>query len=1029
MTTVNMGNAQPGDLLRVAADGTDLEPSTGLVDVTAFSAADEEIIASGASTTGWTGVGLRTGNPLSVSTTWDAGGAVKAFFDVVTGAPALYYTFSPALDVSHRSYIAFDYLPDSEGPTGEEDLVPEFYATVASGAALTGTTQTQQLAWVGDETWNTVVLPLDGLTTITSVGFIRDSTLPNNVSNSRLPFHVRDLRLLHESELDQALRSSENVVALVPPTYTSPSTQIARPLIPAGKGILDPARGVLSNFNNVVHLHDYFAYVDGAETGETDVAADFARLINSAQPGQTIRATPGAVYRFDQDWGRILPSNLTIDLTGATIILTYLSNTPFVVPYETDGVSIIGGTWLGYYPVELPGSSLRNVTGTPTTVSTTKTLDAASEAVGWTYHLNNLIPPHFSRHLPQQLDLEPDDLGPRNYFEAVLSDSAQVANDCVLTITDYRTGDVLATETLTLTGTPTTYRIEAFPVSLRNELSFVITKATATTNTITVTSATSYGRNEYTSAYDVASAIALTSATNTLIKDCWFEGFGGDAVQVSNAEVSYLHVDGVTSRGMRRQGMSFNQGTDMLIENCVITETGRSALDFEPFATDWFTQRVHVRNIELHNIVNYGFAMANWARNFDYIIEDVKLSNSRLGMFHGGFVRGYIRNLANFDAFNGGGSDYDFMGKDMVIDGIRSTTRVECKTTTSLFDPDGLGDQTYTPSGNVLRNIYCALAEYGHSTVTVPAGYRLESAYVINTSDMSTIVPFSNDAPGPVRATHDDIGIVQLGYWHEYFGNTYKSPIAVGEMWMPGGWNHYDDPVYGVRSIGAGTTKRNNLRGRVQPTNGATSVVVTFPTRTVGTLTSFTAATTAATSGTLSTATTYYYRIAPRGITAGPGTFVAEQSAATGANTAVLLTVTPMWSSSDDRLIAGLTILRGTSAGTYNTRFDIVPDTRFWGAGNSLVVYDKGATVELRDLSADPDRVHGYAASYAAQSGSYTATNQTGYEPDINYDIFCTASWHTTIIPTDRRTDGFTLGFSDAAPTGSEGVAWFIVGF
>jgi hypothetical protein len=170
--------------------------------------------------------------------------------------------------------------------------------------------------------------------------------------------------------------------------------------------------------------------------------------------------------------------------------------------------------------------------------------------------------------------------------------------------------------------------------------------------------------------------------------------------------------------------MSFNQGTDMLVEDCVLAEPGRSGLDFEPFAEDWFTQRVTVRNVTFYNCVNYGFAMGNWARNIDYVIDGVDMYETRLGVMYGGFRGGVLTNVRNWSALNYGASyDFNLIGQDMDISNIRTKVAVQTHTITNTFD-DGGGTDTYTPSGNLIHS----------KTITAVAGTGV--AWVTGWSDI-----------------------------------------------------------------------------------------------------------------------------------------------------------------------------------------------------------------------------------------------------------------------------------------------------
>ncbi len=681
---------------------------TGFADAADHVATSGALIASADSTTNWTAVNANTAISTATSSKTEGTGALRAILKLTAGLTSkVYYTPPGTQSIAGRSLVAFDLTVFAEGPT--HYATPEFEARVADGAALTaGNVNSVNLAGVpyGDTgtpngAWVTVVLPLSGLSNITSIGLYRATTTTGGATD-RIDFRIDNVRFIDETKLDVALASSTAVAAWVPPNYTPSASQV--PLyIPTGKGLVDPAKGVYSKANNVVWLHDYLAHVVGAETGEADVSFAVGRIISQATAGQTIRATPGATYRFDHDI-RISNDDTIIDFTGATIILTYKSNSAFFTLAGCTNVTIKGGTWLGYYGLSQTGSTLTNVAGTPTTVSTTKQLSTLDDEVKLPTHLNWSLGSHFARHLPQQLGLAADGLPPRCYWEFVLSDSAQVANDCVISVYDDTTSTLLTSSTLTLTSTPTTYRISYAPSDLRQRHKVTVRKATTTTNTITVTSANPYGENEYSATYDIASCILIAGSSYIKILDMWIEGFGGDAIQISDANVNHLEVSRCVSRACRRQGMSFNQGTDITIEDCVIGEPGRSGIDFEPFANTWFTRRVKCLNTTFYNTGNYGFAMGNWARNFDYVIDGVDMYATRLGVMFGGFTNGVLTNIRNWSDLNyGAAQDYDITGSAMQISNIRSKVKVTLHTTTNTFD-DGGGVVTFTPTNNIVHS-------------------------------------------------------------------------------------------------------------------------------------------------------------------------------------------------------------------------------------------------------------------------------------------------------------------------------------
>jgi hypothetical protein len=997
---------------------------SGFYDVSDYTPIGEQLLQDAETTTGWTLAFPSSGETIKTSTSHTQGtNSVSGSLNFTTGVQSkLYYTWATPLDFGTRSLIAFDVSYDIPGPN--LDVKTELECKVSDGAVFTGNVNVVPFPQSPEFVWNTVVLPLAGLTSLKSIGVHRTGTLVYaSPTNWRATIRIDNVRFIDESQIDVALGSTDAAVAWVPPSYSLAPTQF--PItIPEGKGILDPARGVYSKQNKIIWLHDSFAHIPGAETGEVDVGVAINGIINAAPPGSIIRGVAGAVYRFDGDLTISRGEDLTIDFTGAMCVLTYSSNSAFIKLSGCKNVTFIGGLWLGYYRATANGSSMLTVAGAPTTVGTTKVLDALNEEVSLTEHTNWLAASHFSRHMPQQLGLPADGGQPRCYWEFVLSDTGAIINDCVLSVYDDTVGTLLTSSTVTLTPTPTTYRLEYVPTDLRMRLKVTVKKATATVNPITITSATPYGENEYDADYDVASCFVVANSRYTTFKDMWIEGFGGDGIQLSDANVKYLHVDGVTSRACRRQGMSFNQGTDMLIENVVCAEVGRSGIDFEPYDDSWFTQRVVCRNITFYNMVNYGLAMGNWARNFDFLIDGVDLYTSRIGFIYGGARNAIFRNFRCWSSQN---NAFTFMGQDLLVENVYAMSggSIECNGGTNTFDP-GTGAVVYTAENNVLRNAFSSGNSGQEAISTNSVSWRFEGS-----TAMETVPDLSNSSTvpiGPFNIGNQKFSNLNLGFWQVQFPNTYKG-TAFSSIWMPGGFNHLDDPVFSVRSLSGGTTKGNNLRGvNVVLPAGATSFTVTFPTvAAIGTFQTTPTATSGVSAGSLTPSTTYYYRIGAKTRFAGPATWQSATGTTSPTGTAMALSIRSQVDHANERWIDSFTVLRGTvNGGPYTHRYDVTPIIAFPALRPSLSGWgDLGTQLN------QPTDGWGYATSYPVQVGSWMAVNETGYEPDTNYGVQITTNWQTQPWVTNKTQAGFTVNFptgAQAAPLDGTGrFDWFLV--
>jgi hypothetical protein len=999
----------------------------GVVDAADYTAASVSQLVSADATTGFTGSGGHGGATvtLNASIQNEGTGCVGFLMDMDTATPPkFYYTFSSPQAIGTRTLVAFDFRYSKVGPAGFEETQC-LEAVVGDSTALGGNTQVLALPSFPQDTWVRLVLPLTGLSAIKSIGIRR--SVNTGITNSRSDLFIDNIGFIAETKIDQALGSASSVGVIVGPTYTPDANQLAL-YLPSGKGLIDPAKGVYSKANNVVQLHDYLAHTTGGETGATDVAATFSRVINAAQPGQTVVGAPGAYYRFDHDVILDGLVGVTIDLTGTTCFLTYQSNTPFMTLDNCQDVTILKPTLLGYKTTTHTGSNMDNVAGTPTISGTTKLLDAQNEEVQLLDDSNWNLPYHWGRVLPHQVGVADDGLGPRNYFVLNMSDSAQVANDWLFTLYDGDTSTVLASSTFTATGSTAAYPLSYFPTDLGKRLRATVKKLTATANTGTVTSITSFGRINYDATYDVASAIILTNSERIKIIEPWSEGFGGDAIQVSDGAVRDVLIVDPTSRACRRQGYSFNRGQDITIVRPIARECGRSGIDIEPFASTWASKRIKIYDAQFYNITNYAYAMSNFARNIDCVLDGADVYEARLGVISGGTRGGVIRNLRNWTVItNPGSADFELKCTNVAISGLVSQDRISCSTNTNTYN-DGSGDVTYTPEGNTLSDIHLK-NNLGGVKLKLAAGYDIIGPVHDESLTRSDFGATTN-AFGPFDTAGRSFANFHFGEYYRQFPNTFKAPFGQSHLFVPGGVDVLNESVSQVRSLSGGSTKGNNLRGiNVAVTETLSTLAVTFPTATVGTLSQAILAAGTASSGTLSAATTYYYRLAPRSRLRGPATYLSQISRTTGgAETAILVEVEGWMDSTNDLIVEGFTLLRGvTNGGPYTTRYDFVPNEQLHGPQpNGTFFYDQGSNLVMRDFS-NTDAQYGYPQTTAAATGSWDASvNETGYEPDATYGVIVTPNWLTTVQVTSKTVSGFTINFGTPAPANAK-VDWFLV--
>lgn len=222
--------------------------------------------------------------------------------------------------------------------------------------------------------------------------------------------------------------------------------------------------------------------------------------------------------------------------------------------------------------------------------------------------------------------------------------------------------------------------------------------------------------------------------------------------------------------------------------------------------------------------------------------------------------------------------------------------------------------------------------------------------------------------------------------------------------------------VFASRSV-----PNRNLSGTFSGSSSS-SQTVAFPSKDGPTFSNFGNTLTQSTqSGGTLTAQTYYYRIGARTRMAGPATWFATERSITlsGGNNAVEFSI-EKWHNRPGWWVDGFTLLRGTSAGTYTQRYDVLPK-----AGVETFTYRHGSS-GWRDwggyigptspTSEFPDHPQ---FTYPTASPKLTVSDESGFELDANYRVFTMPAYTSCT----KRVDGFDVTFASALTT----FDWFIV--
>ncbi len=444
---------EPGDTVTSNEGNQRNEALTALQRVTvgpvfhsasAYEARDEKLIADFGATTNWFSTNLATGlqtdsvnKTLGTSSLKVAGArycwdnnpdrTTKAYVNLVTAAPKGDYG-----DLAIDWRWQFSSSADNHYPS-------DFFEWVVSDTVdLGGTLVTYPLTVNASGAFTTAYIPVASLTSVRSFGirFIPTKEPAIDSTGMAMAFNLDNLRWAAQSEFDRAAEAVDAVV--IPPTY-SPS--ITRTLdVPASRSVIDlRPQGYIANNGGVKHLRQFQVFT---EDGSGDVRQSFSDAVSSLQDGDHLLLPPGKHFKVTGTSDRLEfrgLNDVVIDGNNSVIFSDELRTTPLVRMAECHNVTIRRMRFLGSTPTTHLGSTFTTVNGTPTVVGTTVQLDA----------LNEEVRPSFVS------GVTPDRFGKAD-FDVTLSDSAQVANDCVIEIVDTKAPTIAEQASFTATASGTT---------------------------------------------------------------------------------------------------------------------------------------------------------------------------------------------------------------------------------------------------------------------------------------------------------------------------------------------------------------------------------------------------------------------------------------------------------------------------------------------------------------------------------------------------------------------------------------------
>lgn len=263
-------------------------------------------------------------------------------------------------------------------------------------------------------------------------------------------------------------------------------------------------------------------------------------------------------------------------------------------------------------------------------------------------------------------------------------------------------------------NTPTVYKLKARVNDelLASKYNIIVRKATSATNTITVTSHTSYSRVSYDPSLE-ANHLFTTSngggpTQSILIEHCHAEGLSGDFASWSGVRTRNIKIYRCSGRACRRQGFSAAQGGGYEISDSIFSETGRSGIDIETNTPDDEISGVKLSRVHLRNTTNWAITFNNW-----YSVDNATVDQCSYSGYEGiGFFLGGAKVFKMTDCH----APYKpslFKGLDAEIDGLRTLSLTIKKETPSY---------TGAPTSSKMRVTNVRFSGSTSSPLTIDSG-------------------------------------------------------------------------------------------------------------------------------------------------------------------------------------------------------------------------------------------------------------------------------------------------------------------
>ena len=1047
----------------------------GLVDAYSYQGFPRVLIERTDNTTGW--VVVNRGGGVAPSVT--GAPAVDSSFGIgneaVTGSmntgpvtnatlnSKFYKNFPSGINVGNHGVITFEAMTRFFYHVG---AAPPFEVFAATGENGTGTVYTFPIPTVVGMYWFNAIVEVPVNSVIKSIG-VRSTIEPSGYSSDTYQFWIRDITLERSSNVQSAQLAGKTPV--VTEATSEGAKGLANPLAHAPKLDLRRNSAVLPGLGGWYDAREW----NLPEDGTTDVAPLIQTIIDSIPAGSSLRFPANKAFLVKSQI--TIKKPLRVDFNNCILYDNerrgdvvgrpgndFISITPGPVSGSlgkavTDVTLSNGkiyGTWYDSYTA---ASAFASVSGAMVVSGTNVLLNSINDSAE--YQPKELSGNPYVRWMAQHY--EPT-YGVCNRFDVSLSgDGVTTAKIEVITQDTPQDlapttlpvgGQIIATQTVTPSSSPTSYTIRCYPNNLDQRLYLRVTKLSGTAP-VTIQSVTPWGLSTYLGAYEGYNGITVYDACRVLVENWRIENTGGEGIvsrsfDYNTGDVTFRNI---VCRCNHTQNYALTAGRNFRLEQCRSEASARTGFDFEPYATRWNIDHLTLVNCESKNDRNYSISCANWGLISNLIIDNFKASywgfGAMIGGSKGGRISGFtsVQNPYGYTTPFGYGydnstsaRDLQLTGKDMVITGVSVSNGL------ALYDATWTLDDTYTAGGNIVIGFTCnapITAQADNAGLLIKDGSTVLGGTLPTTSFPEDPNIYSSAARIVGRPTL--LGL-DLGRWRKVFPNTFKG-AAVDGMWWPYGINGSEGMV-STEGISSTNVKAKNLRGIGVPVlTGLSSSSVSFPSRPGSA--NFTTANSqmqAASFGgttpvTLVPTQTYYYAICAILDWDDNGHRPAIKTGSVTPSTATPVTLFSVRNTMDwtnGTIIAGFAIYRGTtgnaSIGPWDTRFRVRPVNPWFSTANVLGVplYDTGGYICGAE-SYLSDRQYGYpndnvpyGVQATAETGLWTNTegplqDTTGYEYDNNYTVVVTPSWVTTVAVTAKRVGGFDVAFGTPAPAGA----------